>query len=130
MTDRSLVALFIFLIGVGCSGRPEEKVRERCIPQGKCADISTEFRQVPGDKTRGASLFREHCATCHGVEARGIPSKSSQDLTDPTWQKKTKDSGIRNVIQIGQGMKMPAFRFDQQQLADLVQFIRSVARNE
>jgi len=129
MMPRIILALSLFSFVIACHGRPEEQVRERCIPPGQCEGITTEFKEIPGDAARGGSIFQENCATCHGVDARGIPAKSSQDLTDPEWQKKTKDAQIRNVIQIGQGMKMPAFRLGQQQLADLVAFIRASARD-
>ena len=130
MISRIIVALSVFVITSACHGRPDEQVRERCIPAGQCEGIPTEFKEVPGDGARGKVLFQENCATCHGADARGIPAKSSQDLTDRAWQAKTKDAQIRNVIQIGQGMKMPAFRLGQQQLADLVAFIRANVRDQ
>lgn len=122
---RKLVTAFALTTLLSCSSRPEENIHERCIPPGTCADISTEFKVLEGDSQRGRALFLENCATCHGQDAKGIPAKSSQDLTDPIWQDKTKDGQIRNVIRIGQGMKMPSFPLGQQQLADLVSFIRA-----
>ncbi|WP_375227901.1 c-type cytochrome [Roseobacter sp. S98] len=37
-----------------------------------------------GDATRGAQLFRLHCAACHGLDARGLgPLADSMKITPP-----------------------------------------------
>ncbi len=36
-------------------------------------------------RDRGAGLFHDHCAACHGRDGRGDPGRGTPDLTDSDW---------------------------------------------
>jgi mono/diheme cytochrome c family protein len=86
-------------------------------------------------RERGRALFLEHCALCHGVNADGRGVRHSalagrpQDFTDPTWARRTPPARVAQVIRQGvRGTSMAAFRvLDDEQIADLVAYLRSVA---
>jgi cytochrome c oxidase cbb3-type subunit 3 len=68
--------------------------------------LSTE----PGaDLTRGAKIFADNCAACHGPQGRGNRDMGAPNLTDQIWlygsDKKTIVEGLQN----GRGGVMPAW---------------------
>jgi mono/diheme cytochrome c family protein len=80
----------------------------------------------------GAALFKQNCAPCHGNDgSANTPagkSTKAKDLRSPAVQKKT-DEELANQIRNGKG-PMPGFkaRFKESEVAELVGFIRSLAR--
>lgn len=59
---------------------------------------------------RGAGLYTEHCASCHGEEAGGKPELGAPDLTDESWQHGGSMMNIRLVITRGAESICPAHR--------------------
>lgn len=90
-----------------------------------------------GDSTRGASLFRLHCASCHGRDARGDGPLGKNlgapptDLRDVAFLLQRGDSELQTAIaQGGKAVKrsftMPAFASQIAPLDvwDIVAFLR------
>ena len=78
----------------------------------------------------GAALFKQNCAPCHGTDGgANTPagkSTKAKDLRSPAVQKKT-DEELANQIRNGKG-PMPSFkaRFKENEIGELVAFIRSL----
>ncbi len=88
----------------------------------------------------GATLFREHCAMCHGRDSSGQPG--FPDLTDNQWLWGGDAEGIYTSIKFGinsgheetQEAEMPAFLrdelLDSDQVADVVEYVLSISGQE
>ena len=80
----------------------------------------------------GAANFKQNCAPCHGMDgSANTPagkSTKAKDLRSPAVQKKT-DEELANQIRNGKG-PMPGFkaRFKENEIAELVAFIRALAK--
>lgn len=90
---------------------------------------------TPKSVAAGASLFRAHCRSCHGNDAKGngpeAPSGSKPaDLTDGTWAHGSTDAEIFEVIRSGVGPKfdMKGFRsrLTPDEMWSLVHYLRSI----
>ncbi len=79
-----------------------------------------------------AALFKQNCAPCHGMDgSANTPagkSTKAKDLRTPAVQRKT-DEELANQIRNGKG-PMPSFkaRFKENEIAELVGFIRNLAK--
>lgn len=79
-------------------------------------------------------LFRQHCASCHGLDGRAKTTKAkynhARDIADAKWQDDVTDERIFNSIMNGRNVRgnMPAFsdRFSEAQVNSLVTFVRSL----
>ncbi len=58
--------------------------------------------------TRGQRLYREHCATCHGLDREGNSQQSFPKLTG--LERKMDATQVRRLMETGKGF-MPSFRF-------------------
>jgi len=78
----------------------------------------------------GAALFKQNCAPCHAMDgSANTPAGKSlkaKDLRSPEVQKKT-DEQLANQIRNGKG-PMPAFKLKENEIAELVAFIRALAK--
>lgn len=98
----------------------------RSFARGPLVDV--RLRQIEGDAERGAALFRQRCADCHGERGGG---KTALSLNNPTFLATASDGFIRHAIEHGRpGTRMPAFGklLDPRQIDDLTLAIRSWAR--
>jgi mono/diheme cytochrome c family protein len=75
-----------------------------------------------GNASRGHSLYKENCASCHGEDALGAIGPRLADMPD-LWRWKDYET----AVMAGRG-KMPSFRgaLDLQQTADILAWLRSV----
>ena len=65
---------------------------------------------APGiDLARGAKIFADNCAVCHGADGKGNRSLGSANLTDQIWLYGSDTSAIVNGIWNGHGGVMPAW---------------------
>ncbi|MBK8810922.1 MAG: cytochrome c [Acidobacteria bacterium] len=74
----------------------------------------------------GAELFRNNCARCHGVDAKG---GEGPDLTDPERKQKWKDSDERIVFKVTNGgRRMPSFsdKLTAEEIKEIAAFVRSL----
>jgi cytochrome c oxidase cbb3-type subunit 3 len=56
---------------------------------------------------RGAAIFAENCAACHGEEGKGNQDVGAPNLTDGIWLYGGKEADIVKTIQTGRGGVMP-----------------------
>jgi len=90
--------------------------------------------QVMGDARRGAELYAQQCAICHGEGGQGLDASpaaphGAPSLNNPVFLEAASDGFIRYAIAKGRrGTAMPAFEgtLTEQQIDDLVAFIRSL----
>jgi mono/diheme cytochrome c family protein len=89
----------------------------------------------PGDTAArlrvGASIFRQFCFVCHGVDGTGTLMRPSMppipDFTSPAFQQERSDAQLLVSILDGKGTLMPANRgrVTDEQAGDLVAYVRS-----
>ncbi|HLK10612.1 MAG TPA: cytochrome c [Candidatus Binatia bacterium] len=112
-----------WLASSGCSGGDRDLpaiYRRLPVPAARLAS--------PAARRRGAALFAEHCALCHGErgDGRGVRheglSTAPRDFTDPAWQQRTSPRRAFFAIREGvPGTAMPSWRaLDDAQTWDLV----------
>ena len=63
----------------------------------------------PTAATRGAVLFKEQCASCHGDDGKGKADQGSPNLTDGIWLYGGSKAAIVESIRTGRGGAMPAW---------------------
>lgn len=83
--------------------------------------------EISGDAARGAQLYAQHCATCHGEDGQGI---SAPSLGDQALLANASDAFLRYAIVNGRdGTPMVSFagQFPEQDIDALVAFLRSQA---
>lgn len=80
---------------------------------------------------RGAGIFARSCSGCHGFDGSGVQRPGltikPRDLTDPAFQSKMSDEGLKDAIRMGKG-QMPPFErlLDPHELDALVLHIRTL----
>ncbi len=116
-------------LAMGCDrGSVGHTAINRCVPEGQCdpAMLTKGLVAAEGDPTRGAELFRTHCATCHGPNGSGGAQTPGIDFTTAVWQSRYRDGQIASIIRGGRPPKMAAFPLADRDLRDLVAFVRSL----
>lgn len=58
---------------------------------------------------RGAELFPEACAACHGPDAKGNPEAGYPNLTDKVWLYGSREDTMIETVTKGRQNQMPAF---------------------
>ncbi|MEE9273226.1 MAG: cytochrome-c oxidase, cbb3-type subunit III [Robiginitomaculum sp.] len=91
---------------------------------GQTADVSAALR--------GASLFADNCASCHGDNAKGTRELGAPDLTDQNWLYGGDVLTIRNTIFNGRGGLMPNWnaRLTDEQIAALSVYVHALGGGE
>jgi cytochrome c oxidase cbb3-type subunit III len=92
------------------------------------APLDVHGARVKGDAGRGAELYQQRCAGCHGERGEGDIALS---LNNPTFLASASDGFIRHAIEHGRpGTEMPAFGrvLAPQDLDDLTRAIRRWSR--
>lgn len=126
MWTRIGATLAISLACAACSGPGgdlPQPYRTLAVPEARV--------QSGAAAARGRTLFREHCALCHGVRADGHGmrseglSKPPADLTDPEWRRHVSARWLFFVIREGvRGTPMPAWKaLPDDQIWDLVAYV-------
>ena len=63
-------------------------------------------------RSEGEKLWRKHCASCHGLDARGntpgYMGNVNADLADDSWVNGSDDGSIETVVREGIFAQMPA----------------------
>jgi cytochrome c oxidase cbb3-type subunit 3 len=77
---------------------------------------------------RGAKIFKEQCAGCHGDDAKGKPSEGSLNLTDDIWLYGGGKAQIVESIRTGRGGQMPWWvdRLDAVTIKSLAVYVHSL----
>lgn len=95
---------------------------------GKVAPLDDShhgYDRVGGDTAKGATLYQQQCAACHGAKGEGGTGTA---LANPAMLALTSDGFLRHAIVNGrQGTPMPAFgdRLSATQIDDVTAFLRS-----
>jgi len=101
------------------SETPEKSLRAICVALlsamlfAVCA--APVFAQEPVGKDL-KMFFQQNCARCHGPDGSAISAEGKklhgQDLTDPDWQRRSRDDEMVKTILNGKffGIAMPGFK--------------------
>lgn len=81
---------------------------------------------------RGAALFTEQCAVCHGASGEGDRTVGAPSLQDDVWLYGGSRQEIRRQIELGRNGVMPAWerRFDQGTLRALAYYVHQMGGGE
>jgi cytochrome c oxidase cbb3-type subunit III len=82
----------------------------------------------PAAAARGASIFKEQCATCHAADGRGKFDQGAPNLADGIWLYGGSRDAIVESIRTGRGGAMPAWagRLDTVTLKALAIYVHSL----
>ena len=85
-----------------------------------------------GAALRGAPLFEDNCASCHGVDGRGTRENGAPNLTDSYWLYGGDAATIRETIFNGRNGLMPNWneRLSTDQIAALSVYVHSLGGGE
>jgi len=77
---------------------------------------------------KGAVIFKEQCASCHGPEGKGIVEQGAPNLTDGIWLYGGGKEQVVESIRTGRGGMMPAWqpRLDSVTLKSLAIYVHSL----
>jgi high-affinity iron transporter len=97
-------------------------------------DVSEATLRSPEARARGRTLFREHCALCHGQNAdgRGVRHEGltgiPADFTSAEWRTTVTPNVVYEAIRDGRaGTSMPSWRsLGDARIADLTTYVLSV----
>jgi quinoprotein glucose dehydrogenase len=78
------------------------------VNENEMAWIITMVETATGNSSRGASLYRQHCAACHGLEREGAPQQAAPKLDDVAERFGKAD--VVNLLEKGKGV-MPSFAY-------------------
>ena len=87
----------------------------------------------PGNAQAGKTVFAASCKTCHGAEGQGNPAIAKAlkvtipPLSDKAIQGKS-DEELKKVVGEGFGKMKPVPGLSSKQVADVVAFVRSLAK--
>lgn len=81
---------------------------------------------------RGAPIFQEQCASCHGVDGNGDRAQGAPSLTDDIWLYGGSAEEIHRQIELGRGGVMPTWeaRFDSGTLRALAVYVYEMGGGE
>jgi cytochrome c oxidase cbb3-type subunit 3 len=81
---------------------------------------------------RGAAVYREQCAICHGASGAGDRTVGAPSLIDDLWLYGGSRSEIRRQIELGRGGVMPSWetRFDAGTLKALAYYVHDMGGGE
>jgi putative heme-binding domain-containing protein len=83
---------------------------------------------VPGDLEQGEQLYQANCVTCHGLEGDEV---RGTDLAHGQFRRASSDEDLIRIIRSGiPGTAMPANNLSQNQAANIVGYLRSLAATE
>lgn len=81
---------------------------------------------------RGAAVYQEQCAVCHGATGAGDRSVGAPSLQDDVWLYGGSREEIRRQIELGRGGVMPSWeaRFDQGVIRALAYYVHQMGGGE
>lgn len=89
-----------------------------------------ELARDPVVMRSAATLFANHCGSCHGVDGAG--QGQFPNLRDSIWQWGGDPSAIASTIKLGRNAVMPAWGavFDEKTLSALTEFVQKLGRSD
>jgi mono/diheme cytochrome c family protein len=129
--DVCILAIVVLGIAAACGFVLHQSTRQQ--PQS--------VEESAADAAHGRALFVQNCASCHGLKAQGMPHQGA-DLQTSRFIAAQTDSGLIKFIRTGRqpgdpdsvmGLQMPPkggnMSLDDQRLADIVAYLRTVQKN-
>jgi len=107
--------------------------RDEILEPAQIDDLVQHVLSISGQQSdtaaaaRGADLFAENCASCHGVEGKGTRENGAPNLTDTDWLYGGTSAIIRETIFNGREGLMPNWneRLSEAQIAALGVYVHS-----
>ncbi len=122
---------FVMVFAIICSATP------RMLQARRNAEAQKLKNPLPADAESieaGKLLYKRHCASCHGPQAKGdggmsLSGGTPSDLTDETWDYGSTDGEIFIAIRDGVSADMLAYKekLSEKQIWQVVSFLRSLA---
>ncbi len=136
MTRAHLTALWIAVgtaAGACQGGSVGETPVSRCYPSPDACDASMFTGGVTaehGDVAVGREIYEASCAECHGLDGKGTVKANTRriDMTSPIWHARFRDGELAKQIREGKPPAMPTHALSNEQMADVVAFVRSLRR--
>lgn len=112
--------------------------RDQMLTAGQIADVASYVRLISGQRqqtaasTRGAKVFADTCAACHGADGKGNRTFGAPDLTDVIWLYGGDTAAIVETVTNGRQGVMPAWttRFDPVTVKMLAAYVYSLGGGE
>lgn len=123
----SLALLFLALAACQSGSVGSEPV-SRCYPEGSCDEAMFQGGLKGGvaNVESGAAIYRMNCASCHGVDGRGLEKTKRHDFTSAIWHASHTDTDIADAVLRGRPPLMPALSLSESQLRDVIGYLRSL----
>lgn len=132
---RTLLLVAVLLV-VGCERKPEETP---AVPDVTAAPAPAAEQPFSLDAAaRGAALYQEHCAQCHGPEAQGHPDWQNPAVvaapplngTGNDWKRSRGDliETVKNGVKRKDEVVMPGWkgRLSEQEIADIITWFQAL----
>ncbi len=108
--------------------------RTRILTEPQISDVAEYVLSLSGksdDKVaaeRGAKIFADNCAACHGSNAKGNPELGAPSLSDALWLYSGDKLTVMETIRNGRNGMMPAWanRLDPEQVKELAIYVHSL----
>ncbi len=84
-----------------------------------CAGTDKETGGLVGDPEAGADVYATNCASCHGANGEGGTGSAMTEAVPEST-----DAQIEDEIVNGNDEGMPAFTLEDQEMADLLAYLR------
>jgi cytochrome c oxidase cbb3-type subunit III len=131
------------------SGHPDTRMsmmpafgRDRLLTDAQVGDVTEHVIAVSSARSRlrpdmraaqrGALVYQEQCAVCHGATGGGVRAMGAPSLNDDVWLYGGSREEIRHQIELGRGGVMPSWdhRFDDGTLRALAYYVHQLGGGE
>lgn len=107
---------------------------DKLLSDAQIDDVAEYVLSLGGGRTnaqavgRGAEIYKQQCADCHGDTAKGKQDRGSPNLTDGIWLYGGSKSAIVESIRTGRGGAMPSWvgRLDPVTIKSLAVYVHSL----
>jgi cytochrome c oxidase cbb3-type subunit III len=108
--------------------------KDQLLDKSQINDVAEYVLSLSGKSTdaaaaeRGAGIFAENCAACHGEDGKGMQELGAPNLTDAIWLYGGDKADVVKSIETGRGGVMPAWhtRLDEDTIKQLAVYIHSL----
>lgn len=106
--------------------------RDQILPAADIAAVADYVISLgsgtSGRASRGATVFAEQCAACHGPQGKGNPEMGAPDLADAIWLYGGTRTDIMQTLQGGRGGVMPGWhdRLDESTIKALAIYVHAL----
>ncbi len=108
------------------------------LPADQIGDLVEYVMQISGREAnaalgaRGAVVFEQQCASCHGLDGKGNQALGAPNLTDGIWLYGGERLDIQKSLHFGRSGVMPAWteRLSEEQITALAVYVHSLGGGE